>query len=1103
MSGEMTRGEAGLAGALALAAHYFPRKDDEGRVLAGFEEATFFAHRKPRAWSEWARLAVAERNVIRQVMALMSPEWTDPRKLKTAALALLGAHVPDPDMADRSGGSLRLPAGEPHLADAVIPRVGGDCLAYAQRITGPFFTFGKRPRAQAFAGPGTHKTRTAYLGQEYGTTSRDIHIQETPGFREAPGHEDLPQVRTRPQRDRVAPTVKELLKVAKTLSGQDKSVAYLHKTLKRFFKGMKTTGGRLTELDLTSGDLQVLNAPTGSGKTVLLRVMASWAALNGVRIALAVTDVRATLDMAWDINNDLAYLHDNDHLTHHLPEPTHCTALMSPASMHRRAMDYAALSPSTQIDQWDLRAKTDIGLLSAGCAQRALMDPPTLYPYGEENCTSLTSAATGSTRHTCSFAPVCGKFQQFYQAADAAVIVTNHANLLEGRTRIGVVLDGQEFRGKARGTRGMSVLEMALRACDVILVDEIDAFQTAAISRCTSEITLASRKRTSALREIDQDAKNLPIVHEMDLVSPVSHARLMAEMLLLWLCSGSGLKLNPGNETDSPDGASRDNTGWRLARSRDREILQLLFPDQAAADDIAPEFFTLLEEIMPAHLYGSDPPEEPEHPEGADWEAIETALTALTAQRGQDYLTDTREEMRKLLAGLVPDAHKRSAVVNLLVTRTVLRELDTALDSLREQAQTLRYLDLGSVRKILETMRNSTVVTLYPLAMLGRSIHGYQVKGMDKKETETELLSASFGGDPHTFVSELGGLTSLLTAGVQRPVMGLSATAYLPQAVQEHIHAPVRWWLPDTRPESIVTVPTPVRGDSGDAMRIGGLPPERKPKALRDLGKGLYEQQLARRLARLKQQEPDRARVILAVNSYEQAAHLASGVAQADGLNHRVCLLVKRAEKQNYEEHLPAHVDRMVREELKEFPGRGEILIAPLAVIGRGLNIVVGTRSAVRDIYLCVRPVLSIEETDWMHASVNAAGVNTFPTGGSDEPLTVLRKAGEASWKQLSKILRSPARFSNMDHDLRKELVAGMLVLLIQLAGRARRGETDMTLHIVDYSIHDKKFSSDLATIIRQIHDDWDPEQRQIMNELYGQALQAFLTYAGLDRDML
>ncbi|MCM2413234.1 hypothetical protein [Streptomyces sp. RKAG290] len=833
MIGEMTGQEAGLAGALALAAHYFPRKDDEGHVLAGFEEATFFAYRKPQAWAEWPSLPMAERNLIRQVMFLMAQEWTDEKRIRAAVLALLGTLTPDPASADKSGGSLRLPSGDPHLANAVIPRVGGDFLAYAHRVTGPFFTFGKRPKAQAFAGPGTLRTRTAYLGKEHGTTSREISIQETPGFFEAPGHEVLPQVHTRPQRDRVAPTVKQLLDVAKILSGQNKSVAYLHQVLKRFFKSMKTTDGTLTELDLTAGDLQVLNAPTGSGKTVLVRVLASWAAMNDRRIALAVTDVRATLDMAWDINNDLTYLHRKEHLD----EPAHCTPLMSPSSMHRRAMDYAALGSSTQIDEWDRRARTDIGLLSTGCAQRALMDPPTLYPHGEENCTSLTSAATGSTRLTCSFAPVCGKFQQFYKAADAAVIVTNHANLLEGQTRIGVVLDGQEFRGKARGTRGMSVLEMTLRACDALVIDEIDAFQTAAISSCTSEITLASRKRTSALREIDSDAKNLPVVHEMGLVAPVSHARLMAEMLLLWLCSGSGLKMNPGSEADSPDGASRDNTGWRLARSRDREILRILFPDLTSAEDVTPELFAFLDEIMPAPWFDAEPDEEIELPEGADWDAVETALTTLTAQRGQDHLTDTRDAMRTLLCDLVPDAHKRAAVVNLLVTRTVLRELDGALDEVRMQAQTLRYLDLGSVRKILETMRSRTVSTLYPLAMLGRLIHGYQVKGMDNKEKEAELLSRSFGGDPHTFVSELGGLTALLTAGVQRPVMGLSATAYLPQAVQEHIHAPVRWWLPDTRPESIVTVATPVRGNNGDAMRVGGLPQELKPKALRDLGR--------------------------------------------------------------------------------------------------------------------------------------------------------------------------------------------------------------------------------------------------------------------------
>jgi hypothetical protein len=145
--------------------------------------------------------------------------------------------------------------------------------------------------------------------------------------------------------------------------------------------------------------------------------------------------------------------------------------------------------------------------------------------------------------------------------------------------------------------------------------------------------------------------------------------------------------------------------------------------------------------------------------------------------------------------------------------------------------------------------------------------------------------------------------------------------------------------------------------------------------------------------------------------------------------------------------------------------------------------------------------VLSIEDIPWMHASVNAAGRKALPVGGSDTPVAAIRAAREASWAQLRQILRSPAELSNMNHDLRKELVASMLNLLIQLAGRARRGGTDMTLHLVDQAMHDSKFSSDLATVIREIHDDWTPEQRDMMNELYGEALQSFLSYAGIDRD--
>lgn len=1101
MSDELTSGEAGLVAALALASHYFPRKDDEGNVLAAFRDAAFFAHGKPQAWDQWASLPLAERRLFRQVTRLMSAEWSDPKRFKSAVLGFLGRLTSDGEGENKSGGLITLHGDDPYQADAVTLKVGGDFLGHAERVTRGFFTFGKRPKAPAFAGPGLWKTRSAYLGKEHGVTSREIEFRATPLFAEAPGHEALPQFVTTLPRDHVAPRLKELQEVAEWLAERDETVGYLHKVLVRFLKQLKTSrGGELDELELVSGMLQILNAPTGSGKTVLVRVLASWAAINGLRLALALTDVRATLSMAWDINNDLAWLYEIGKLD----KPAHCAPLMASSGMHRRAMDYAALTPSTKLTEWELRGKRDIAHLAYGCAQRSLMDPSDLYPPGEENCLTLakpTSDTSGPSR-ACPFIPVCDKFRPVYEAADAAIVVTNHANLLEGTLRVGAVIDSQQWRDTPRGTAGLSVLELTLRSFDALVIDEIDAFQKTAIGRCTSQIVLASRKRESVLRDVDQDAKRLPTANEEGVLSPVSHSRLMAEFLLLWLCSRA-LKLNPGNEAEAWGAAGRDNDGWRLTHSRDREILQLLFPDQAPGpDDIPRQLYQFLERIMPERWDDPELREPQDLPDGADWDAIRRALAALAAPRSENHLNSVQQSLHELLAEAVPEANRRAAVVNLLATRTILRDLDMAMDGLRRQATSLMHLNLVSVRKILEGLKKSTVTALYPLSTLGRSISGYQIRGLESKETEAELLSRCFEGDPHTFVSELGGLTSLMVAGVQRPVLGLSATAYFPQAVQEHVHAPVKWWLPDTRPRSIVTRATPVidpnAGEGGEPIRVGGIWADKKPAVLRDLGRLLYEQQLDRRLRRLEQREPDRARVILTANSYEQCAYIAHGVAQADGLRHRVCLLVKDHQKQDYEQHLPSNVRRMVREELEQFPDYGDILIAPLSVIARGLNIVVGTRSAVREIFLCVRPVLSIEDTEWMHGSVNAAGINALPPGGCADPIQAIQEARIVAWRQLHRILRSPSRFSQMAHELQEELVAGMLVQLVQLAGRARRGETDMTLHIVDHSLHDTKFSSDLATIIKRIYGNWTPEQRTVMNELYGQALYAFLSYAGV-----
>ena len=80
-----------------------------------------------------------------------------------------------------------------------------------------------------------------------------------------------------------------------------------------------------------------------------------------------------------------------------------------------------------------------------------------------------------------------------------------------------------------------------------------------------------------------------------------------------------------------------------------------------------------------------------------------------------------------------------------------------------------------------------------------------------------------------------------------------------------------------------------------------------------------------------------------------------------------------------------------------------------------------------------------------------------------------------------------------------REIVAGMIVDMIQLAGRARRGGTDMTLHLTDYAFHEDSWQSDLANILRRIYSKWSAGQRRKLNAIYRAALAAFLAYAGID----
>jgi hypothetical protein len=236
------------------------------------------------------------------------------------------------------------------------------------------------------------------------------------------------------------------------------------------------------------------------------------------------------------------------------------------------------------------------------------------------------------------------------------------------------------------------------------------------------------------------------------------------------------------------------------------------------------------------------------------------------------------------------------------------------------------------------------------------------------------------------------------------------------------------------------------------------------------------------------------------VNSYEHCRYLAVGIHGAGLYTGGLCVAVPAdRERRDRLPPLPPGVAELTPDEFESFPSRGTILVVPMARIARGLNIVIGTKSAITPVYLCTRPLALLSDPAEMYASVNAAGLAALTMPPGRDPIAALRAAQRAAWERLGLIMRSAPGFAATGEVLQEEIVAGMVVDMIQLAGRARRGGTDMTLHLVDYAFHEDSWQSDLANILRRIYGKWTADQRHKMDAIYREALAAFLAYAGID----
>jgi hypothetical protein len=857
---------------------------------------------------------------------------------------------------------------------------------------------------------------------------------------------------------------------------------------------LDSDGNRVTDAlrIRAGGPVQVLQAPTAAGKTVTLEVLGTLCAETSVPIAIVVPTRASALSLAREIETNLNLLS--------------IAATSTPLLAPRRNMkdaEAAAKADPGGLGQWVYQR------LGYGCALSAAAevdDTVDAWDPGEEPCHELyeirADGQRGSAR-ACPWQGTCGKFQLERAAVTADVIVTAHHTFHSGTMRL-------PFSTSAGTSDRVTVEEFLFRRCQVVVIDELDQFQGTVIDRSARHLVLADGPRDTTLRDLDTEFHSAfgQVQPEVDgIVRPIlSDLRLLAEGYVANLAHGWVPPVR-----DFRRGWRTDH--WIVARGNDAWITAALLGRAGGREVTADEV-----EAM-RHLYRTPyaRPAEPLRLQGIGGQpgsaGYEQAQAAAQAEIGQVLAAVTdgcrdailpvyKAQLSKLLSPVVADDRERGRLVDRMLRRCYLEPLRGRLSELFFHTSHLRAAGAESAEAIADALGGFSRWAAMPASPLGRLFLAFRERLDPERPDQARLSVAAFGGDPHGYTLFLGELTARAHARAPRAVLGLSATPYLPGAPHHHVHARPAWIIPDTDPRGVTIRSAQVFSSEQQAIRVSGVQGSQRDKNISGLAEALYKTKLTGDLAALERDRrqsgrPGRDRILIATTSYDSVLLLAEGFKRAGAPDGEMCVLARPSAITVAKDPrwLVLGSDRV-----EQFPATGaRILIAPLGVVERGVNVLDGGVSALGLIYLVIRPVPILDEPAELLAHVShrlwaeAAAVDL----AAGDPLDNIRDRVAGAGRLFDEIVCSAQFFRSLPGWVQEGIVAEIIIGLIQLVGRARRGGTPGEIRLVDDAFFDERGNSHLPVLIKRLQQRWETagELGQLL-ELYGPTLQAFFEFA-------
>jgi hypothetical protein len=1068
-----------LRAAIGLAALHFPRAVQGATTTVHSRDVAFLLDGHVDVWPQWRGLdEVNTRRVVR-LLRKRRPEIADAEWVRRSLQrsfesdALPGCEV----LADADDGLLiGCTPGMP-VTDYI-----DEALADFERRS----TVGRGNTRTAEPGP--HHT-TVRLATKDGTGQRvvdqrfviPVSVGGEPPVPQLPTSEPTPDIRIPAQ---------ELIDLAALIDDKRDGPAYREPHVRELCQRLRTEAGMVTVnglLHMVAGQVRLLNAPTGIGKSVIMEVIGCWIAIKDLVVTIVVPTNADVLKLTRAIEQDLEAL---------ASEAT-VTALISPAAMFATAQKVVQARPN-----WDPTGDWTLQRLGYGCALPAAAETERsvdAWAPGAEPCASLQP--TGDDRgklKACPWRPTCGKFRLARAALTASVIVTSHANFYSGRLHLPV--------RDERGTTDRTTIEATVfRRSHLVIIDEIDAFQNNIVGQAARGLVLDRRGSTQtplyqleegyvrAVGRINRDV-------ESNVRDMVHHSKFLASTYTAALHHGL---------IAASSGAASARTGryWLVPRRWDGFLAAQLhgLPE---GDPLTPEMISRFKSLFP----GEDLPQPGEPVEFGALRAILATVTEVGA--GAKALENSRERMDRLLENRISDEVTRANVINRLLQRTILERVRHHLRQFVYDAPHLASAGVPAAREIAETFGPYSRWRALPNGPLGRLLFAFSQHVDPGGRLPIQLNAAAFGGDPHIYTTTLGDITALCHSGHRRAVLGLSATAFFPQAPHHHVHLDPYWWVTDDSFGAVTIRPAYVMADTAadrKLLRVSGTEGARRDEALRELAARLWPKYLSPELQRLAIDDPERQLILLATTSYRGARATAEGLVRAGVDPTTICLAIRPGNRPDIGETAtasnvsdPTSWYELSADRLEEAPNLGaRILIAPLARVQRGVNIIgTGDRSALGSIWLLVRPVPIIDEPTELVAHVNA---HPLAPDANDEALRALTRSPadilddrkQAAGHYFEQIVTSLPYFRTMPKGVQLSIAAEIMNGLVQLVGRARRGGTPATVYLADGAMLDPSAGPTFGTLIRQLRTHWS-QTRQLdrMRELYGTTLDEFFRYA-------